>query len=186
MSTVVRVNERRFDPWVGANYKAGFHGVRVFLLGESHYGKPEEDKPNFTEGVVRRYTAEGERLAFFTKIAALFMHDRKGEYVDKARLRKFYDQVLFYNYVQELLDCSRKAPTAEQWRAAREPLTETLHEHQPALVVILGRRLAGYAEPVVKAAGFLHCTLPHPSSTATRHDIHHPKLLKALEAARAR
>lgn len=174
---------RTFDPWKGVNYDDGVGGVRVMLLGESHYGHSHDAAPTFTHGVVERYTT-GKRLAFFTRIAALFINEAKGCYLDDAQRRGFYDRVAFCNYIQELLPRNRMPPTEEQWRSAREPLLETVAELRPDIVVILGRRLAGRVETVLAEHHVRYCTLPHPSSSHVRHVQHRAKLMTALEAAR--
>lgn len=32
----------KFQPWVGDHYHSSRYGVRVMVLGESHYGEPED------------------------------------------------------------------------------------------------------------------------------------------------
>jgi len=58
--------ECTFLPWKGDNYEAGREGVRVLLLGESHYGPPDGEPANLTKCVVKRYAIDGPTLRFFT------------------------------------------------------------------------------------------------------------------------
>jgi len=54
---------RIFDPWVGSKYRSsGFGGVRVLILGESHYGIGTESA-TFTTDVVKEW-GQDKRTAF--------------------------------------------------------------------------------------------------------------------------
>ena len=34
----------KFRPWVGTNYKKGFQGKKILILGESHYCKEDDNR----------------------------------------------------------------------------------------------------------------------------------------------
>ena len=61
-----------FHPWIGANYgrKSQF-GVRLLVLGKSHYNNdPEYSDCGFTQNVVRNW-GQNQRARFFTIIAKI-------------------------------------------------------------------------------------------------------------------
>ncbi|HGF0767933.1 TPA: hypothetical protein ACF7ZB_000186 [Kluyvera georgiana] len=44
----------KFKPWVGENYENSAFGVRILVLGESHYADPEDEPgEDWTQHVVR-------------------------------------------------------------------------------------------------------------------------------------
>lgn len=60
---------RVFDPWVGSKYwSTGYGGVRVLILGESHYGDIGTESATFTTEVVKKW-GQDNRLKFFYNYA---------------------------------------------------------------------------------------------------------------------
>ncbi|HGW0964709.1 TPA: hypothetical protein ACNPTZ_005348 [Escherichia coli] len=55
----------KFQPWVGDHYHSSRYGVRVMVLGESHYGEPEDYAPDFTQHVINEHAFQ-PGLRFFT------------------------------------------------------------------------------------------------------------------------
>lgn len=55
----------KFQPWVGYHYHSSRYGVRVMVLGESHYGEPEDYAPDFTQHVISEHAFQ-PGLRFFT------------------------------------------------------------------------------------------------------------------------
>lgn len=55
----------KFQPWVGDHYHSSRYGVRVMVLGESHYGEPEDYAPDFIQHVINEHAFQ-PRLRFFT------------------------------------------------------------------------------------------------------------------------
>lgn len=45
----------KFHPYVGDKYYDSHYGVRVMVLGESHYGDRQDMAPDFTQYVVKEH-----------------------------------------------------------------------------------------------------------------------------------
>lgn len=172
---------RTFAPWIGANYwSEGLAGVRVLILGESHYGDADTERSSFTTEIVREWGQE-KRLRFFTMIQKLLLGHGPGWISDEARA-EFWEQVAFYNFVQAFVGTEpRTRPTREMWDAARMPFLATLAELQPQVLVVLGLELATNL-PQVPPSIFV-CKVPHPSSNGFSYQQWHPDVLSALQSA---
>lgn len=146
-----------FDPWVGSRYESSdVFGVRVLVLGKSHYGKASELCTAFTSTVVRNL-AQGRRDTFFTKVSKVLLGlDDDSNLGDEARA-EIWEHVAFYNYVQQLVgDSAGSRPTSEMWAAAAAPFLGILKELQPQAVLVLGKVLeahlpADFPEGIAKA-----------------------------------
>ncbi len=58
----------RFEPYKGDLYDTGYdHGVRLLVLGESHYAKRDRGA-DMTLHFLRRHIAGTQRAAFWTKL----------------------------------------------------------------------------------------------------------------------
>ena len=130
-----------FRPWVGPNYAEGLDGLRVLVLGESHYVKPEWDFGD--EQTIRSIqdNAIGDgKYAFFTKAAKLIL-GRFDDLPHEVRI-DFWNRVAFYNFVQESVGLDpRMRPTAAMWEAAQPRFLEQLEVLKPHCVVVLGKRI---------------------------------------------
>ena len=104
-----------FRPWIGKNYKQGYKGKKLLILGESHYcdGIQDENCPcgkvkkclqlsecnDFTSVVLNRFfdykkgIGEGERwMTTYTRFTNILL----GEQVSNAELMEFWDNIVFY------------------------------------------------------------------------------------------
>ena len=139
---------RTFDPWVGNEYEEtkGLFGVKILLLGESHYGtcENESDKKIFTKKVVCSVIKEKDKAGnqkkrpFFTKILRLVTLKQVAS-TEESR-EEFWNKVAFYNYIQEFVP-KRRPPTKEMWANACPHFIETIKELEPDVIVVLGVRL---------------------------------------------
>jgi hypothetical protein len=172
---------RTFDPWIGSRYVTdGVRGIRLLIIGESHYAKPEEQRSTFTAEIVRTRGQQG-RFRFFTVIQRLVSGGRGPlPNVDRS---EFWERVAFYNYIQSFPGPRpRWRPTPEMWLAAREPFLHTLSELSPQLLLVLGNELF---LNLPKLPGEMNvCPVPHPSSRGFRYAEWQPKVQAALEVAR--
>lgn len=170
----------RFQPWIGERYaEAELYGLRILLLGESHYGKGDEDSA-FTRRVVKKWGQE-KRHRFFTITARFILRQGQGNRLSSAQRREFWDKVAFYNYVQEIVGKkARIRPTREMWKRSEQSYYKVLHDLKPDLVVVLGKQLAkNLPEPV---QGIAFCEVDHPSS-GFRYQDHAQSLDMAIEEA---
>ena len=175
---------RVFDPWVGAQYwTVGLGGVRVLILGESHYGDIGAESATFTTEVVREW-AQDKRHRFFTVTQKLVAGIGTDEWVTDEERAAFWEQVAFYNFVQAFPGPEpRYRPTQEMWAAASPAFLATLAELKPQVVVILGIELQGYLPEVPN--GIHLCFAQHPSSRGFQYGQWQPAIQAAIKAAAA-
>lgn len=153
---------RTFDPWIGSKYRSeGLHGVRVLVLGESHYGEAGKERSNFTTDVVREL-GQTDRHRFFTNIQKVLLGMGPGWVSDEERAN-FWEHVAFYNYVQQFVgDTARVRPSNDLWDQGAAPFLMTLEELKPQVLVVLGVALEARLPSLPESLTV--CRLPHPSS----------------------
>jgi hypothetical protein len=158
--TALRDSTRTFDPWIGSRYTTdGIRGVRLLILGESHYGFPGEMRPTFTADVVRAL-GQQHRFRFFTVIQRLVTGG--SGWLSNDDRSEFWERVAFYNYIQSFPGTRpRWRPTPEMWLAAREPFLQTLSELSPQLLLVLGLELHRNLPELPFRIGV--CIVSHPS-----------------------
>ena len=178
-----------FPPWIGKHYcTENRFGVRVMVLGESHYGAEGTEKPTETEGVVqwftqRAQTGEGERMRFFTVIANILRG--QGGWIGDGDLAQVFQEIAFYNFVQTFVgDAPRGDPSFRQWVDAQAPLKTVLEALKPNAVLVLGleswRHILDWPEDIERAV------IAHPASSRLRYVDAIPEFGKLVERAKAR
>lgn len=173
-----------FDPWVGSKYKSSdVFGVRVLVLGESHYGESREMCTAFTTNVVRRW-AQAHRHSFFTKVAKVLLGLDESTWLADEPRAEIWEHIAFYNYVQELVgDRSRRRPTAQMWAAAEAPFLGILQELRPEAVLVLGSAVeqhlpADFPDEISKTSIY------HPSSRYFYYATANPAFASLISVAR--
>lgn len=177
------MSEIMFEPAVGANYMTtGFEGLRIMLLGESHHGDLAESRPEITHEVVR-WLGQTERFSFFTVVAKALLGIPAGDSISDERRAKFWEDVCFYQYVQELISGPRKSPRAQQFADAAPVLEQVMRALQPDVIVVLGKRMAWSIPKVLGHAEIVMTT--HPQGGF---DIAHwsREIATAIRAAKAK
>jgi len=131
-----------FKPWIGPNFeRTGFEGLRVLILGESHYGEPGTEYDNFTSDVVREW-AFGKPSAFFSKIAKSMLRLTSQQNLSDDQRAQFWSSVAFYNYVQKLVgDGPRQRPSPDLWEQSKQAFFEALNQLNPDVCVVFGMEL---------------------------------------------
>ena len=170
---------RVFDPWVGSKYwTEGLSGVRVFVLGESHYGDAGTESRSFTTEVVKEWAQE-KRHRFFTVTQRLI--SGLGSETDEQRA-EFWEHVAFYNFVQAFPGSEpRQRPTPEMWSGAAVPFLATVQELKPHLVVVLGYELQSNLPTLPE--GIHVCSVQHPSSRGFQYEQWQSAIRLALQSA---
>lgn len=161
---------RIFEPWVGSRYRTeGLSGVRILVLGESHYGDPGTEYRELTIEVVREW-GQQKRLRFFKIAQKLICGLADGQWVSDQQRAEFWERVAFYNFVQSFPGpLPRYRPTADMWLAAVDPFNATVREFAPSVVVVLGFELFERV-PRSQLPRVLHLVrCQHPSSAGFRY-----------------
>lgn len=134
-------NSVKLLPWLGTDYLRGIDGKRVMGLGESHYSADGRWSAEMTREVIRDlFDPQGEFEPYkntYTK----FERAVAGRELDWEGKRRFWNSLMFYNYVQEVMSGPRVAPTAQQFRDSEAAFFEVLNEYRPQLVIVWGQRL---------------------------------------------
>lgn len=136
-----------FVPFVGRHYESGIDGLRVLVLGESHY---REDGVDNTAPVTRTFTrnvfgpmAEPRRESgdgrFFPPLDRLLTGER---WPDVTTAAAAWHRIAFCNLVQQFAGIKPgDRPTAAQFRdGARTLVAHTLPLLRPDVMLVLGRR----------------------------------------------
>lgn len=123
MCKAVRIKGVYFSPCVGSKYRES--ELKLLILGESHYGKGgAEDLSEITVAAV----GDGKHR-FFVSVRRLF---DGGE--------DFWEEVAFYNYVQELAGCEpRQRPTEKMWACSHAAFGLVLKKLQPDRILVVGK-----------------------------------------------
>lgn len=147
----------RFLPWIGPDYtRAPIAGLRILILGESHYSGPWYDGPDadVTRFVVRDVIAGHHRGPFFRNVRHVM-----GEPLPWA---DFWNAVAFYNYIQEYVGThARIRPKPEMWSDAADPLRHVLDTHRPDFVLVCGSTLWRHVRAIPAPTTDLEYTPPH-------------------------
>lgn len=167
-----------FYPWIGSRYgRRSRFGIRLLVLGESHYGENIESK-SFTTEVVKEW-GQRRRARFFTIIANV-MTGNRGCITDQDRAA-VWEHVAFYNFVQSALSAPRKSPSFRQWVQAQDPFHTVLKILRPDAVLVLG---FGLDEHILrKPNGISFEVIGHPSSSRMRYDESIPAFQNLIEKA---
>ncbi|MDW3688520.1 hypothetical protein RA280_43730 [Cupriavidus sp. CV2] len=138
------MSEVKFEPWIGANYATtGFRGLRLMLLGESHYGPAHHVRRNVTAETVR-WLGQKAKGRFFTTTACSLLGLSGAHLLNAEDRAALWEQVVFYNFVQEFLPSPGDRPSPEAWRAASKALPEVVDVVRPDVIVVLGKGMQAW------------------------------------------
>lgn len=172
-----------FKPWVGSNYTTNKFGSRILVLGESHYGSPEDEYEDYTVDVVKMWGQES-RLAFFTKIAKTLLNYDSSDYLNEHDRYALWENVSFYNYVQAIVgEGARIRPTCEMWKKSEIAFKELIERLDPQIIIVLGKELSENL-PVIPE-GIEVCFLNHPSSGGYSYAVNNQLVQKSIETVKA-
>ena len=119
-----------FHPWVGSNYSSSRY--RVLLLGDSHYGEETEAHNRLTQDVITYWCLERKQPGRFFTCIIWTLFGNRDDMDDK------FSKVAFYNYVQRLMPEPRRAPSRDDYEAAKKPFIEVLNKLSPDFVISFG------------------------------------------------
>lgn len=156
-----RQSSINFRPFVGSKYANSRYGVRVLVLGESHYADESDVGNDYTQHVVETH-AYCAGIPFFSKLTAVLRGDTSYP-TDEERFET-WQNIAFYNYVQSIVgEGSRIAPTPEAWNAAQAPFLDVVQELKPDVILVLGSRLWDKVPNLPPEYPVVWCGITHPS-----------------------
>lgn len=130
----------KFLPKVGMKYDHSRWGKRVMVLGESHYCADLRDATaDLTERVFQRQFDSSTEFEGWMNTYTKFASALSGEQEDRYTCQRVWDEVLYYNFVQEPLTGPRTAPTKEMLVASEPAFWEVLEQYQPDVVLVWGQ-----------------------------------------------
>ncbi|WP_227317056.1 hypothetical protein [Cedecea davisae] len=152
----------KFHPYVGDKYYDSHYGVRVMVLGESHYGDRQDMAPDFTQYVVKEHALK-PGLPFFSKLTNVLRGCT--ECPSEEERNETWRHVAFYNYIQEFVgEGPRIAPTPDMWTSAQLPFIEVVKQLEPDVILVLGIRLWNTMPDLPLEYPVEWCSILHPSS----------------------
>lgn len=150
----------RFLPWIGAHYEKSRWGRRVLVLGESHYGDCDSE----TTRHVGAGQAQRCHDRFGFGVAQVLLGDHEAP---RTSCSEVWNEIAFYNYLQDALPRPRVYPDEALWKLAAPPLTQVMESLVPQFVLIFGVRLEDRVRkfnPELWERADL-CAVHHPSSS---------------------
>ena len=129
-----------FLPFVGKDYKnGGMFGKRIMVLGDSHYGSVPD--ANITRDVMAQYLdADCEREGWMNTFLK-FERSLVNKETTASDSQRIWQSLLFYNYLQVLLDGPREAGTDQEYRDSAAAFFQVMEQYQPDLLIVWGKRL---------------------------------------------
>ena len=104
-----------FLPFVGKNYNnGGMFGKRIMVLGDSHYGSVPQ--PNITRDVLGWYLDQNVEREGWMNTFLKFERSLVNRETTPKDSCEIWNSLLFYNYLQVLLDGPREAGTEQQYK----------------------------------------------------------------------
>ena len=166
-----------FHPWVGSRYgRQSRFGVRLLLLGESHYDEdPEFSDCGFTQEIVHEWGQN--RLARFFTVSAKVLLGRRVCISNEER-SEIWEHTAFYNFVQSVVPGPGTPPTFRQWCEAQTPFETVLQSLKPDAVLMLGKRLSEHV--LHRPQNVTFGAITHPSSSQFRYEDAIPAFQKLL------
>ncbi len=127
-------------PWLGDAYQRASREIKGrddghwHVMGESHYGQPEEQNSAFTRNVIRQLAIPG--YGFFDRLLSIVAREPAADLDREAG----WSRLAYSNFVQELLPDTDRRPTASHWAAGREAFFGQLAITRPPQLLIVGRQ----------------------------------------------
>jgi len=140
---------RPYEPWVGANYckpRSGLipSNVRCLILGESTYQSPDDKEAypsqiDYPSNLVRwrAFDRDHPRDRFIKGITDCFESAELGS----SRAKQIWDDLAFWEYVQEPLCGYGISPTREQFEEGHAAFDALLKTLKPTHVIAVSKRL---------------------------------------------
>lgn len=117
------------------------------IMGESSY-HPKADQAGYDK-VSQTINAGDDAIGydegrgywnksrFYTRISRMFGYEARSF----ERRKEFWNSVLYYNYLQDVLIRARQEPPANLWIDSQPAFKETLEEYRPDIVISYSKRM---------------------------------------------
>ncbi|EPJ3803550.1 hypothetical protein OND84_004196 [Morganella morganii] len=177
----------RFAPWIGSQYENGFLGLRILLVGESHYGDKQHERPTVTPEIIKalalgerhpRATRKSPRKKHFTLIMSAVKNVRQR--FSDAQRREFWNSVAYYNFLQEFISSSRILPSPDAWKRGEKAFTEVLTVLAPNLIICFSKR---NGNRVRSLAGRVPVAVVNHPSSGFEYSKVNPIIIKHIDMA---
>jgi hypothetical protein len=175
----------KFEPWVGSKYfEENQFGIRILVLGESHYGSDSVCYQTFTTEIVRQF-AQKERLSFFTKVSKILLNLDEKTWIDNKTRGEIWEHISFYNYIPTFVgDGSRISPTADLWASAKQPFLDVVQKLSPDVILVLGKNLSSHIPVLPKHINV--CNIYHPSSSYFSYEHSNPLFSEVVNRCKSK
>ena len=131
-----------FLPFVGKAYNTGgIFGKKVMVLGESHYGSVPD--PQTTRKVLGWYLDPSVEREAWMSTFLKFERSLVGRETSHEDSLRIWDSVVFYNYLQVLLEGPRDGVTQQMFEDSSDAFFQVLEQCQPDVLIVWGKRLYG-------------------------------------------
>jgi hypothetical protein len=121
----------KIKPYEGKNYKNVV--PKILILGMSEWGREfEGNRERSIEYIDGIKNGKVPPHPYFTKVFNVFhleYHDDK---------KSFWDDVCFYNYIQEVMDGAQQKTPIEYWESAEKPFAEVITKLRPDIIIVTG------------------------------------------------
>ena len=129
-----------FLPFVGKNYiNGGMFGKKIMVLGDSHYGSVPQ--PNITQDVLGWYLDQNVEREGWMNTFLKFERSLVNRETTASDSQRIWQSLLFYNYLQVLLDGPREAGTEQQYRDSSGAFFQVMDRYRPDIIIVWGKRL---------------------------------------------
>lgn len=128
-------------PWIGDALRTETWGagVRLLVLGESHYfGKPEDDRPEATRELIQDAITPGTSPYLYFKMLPEILAGERSLDVDGRA--KIWNSIAFENIVQEAADSKTRRPKAGAIERGKPALYQLINYLHPTHVLFVSRR----------------------------------------------
>jgi hypothetical protein len=130
----------KFEPWKGKRYGRSKTGIKILVIGESHYWPRRPIPENLTQHVIGNVcSGEWPARATLAGIERTF-----GSVLPTVSGGEIWNEIAFYNYLQNWIgNNASDRPRQKEFHqpASVKGLIEVLYRLKPDLVVILGTGL---------------------------------------------
>lgn len=141
-----------FAPYVGSEYG---NGIRIYVLGESHYGDADDLRESLTSEVVEYYTQQRPGKAhtrgMFPRVARLLLGRPARASISDDEYSAVWRRIVFSNFVQRLPgERPRMRPSPELWQTGAEPFQTIVRCLDPDVILVVGRATWDHLPPPVR------------------------------------